>query len=435
MHHSPGVTVGMIGFGHIGRKVYDLCSSGTIPGITISCIVIHDLYKERNLGPDVFVTDRFEEFLSPNRHIDIVLEVAGDLKERPANYLLNFLLQAMQDGKSIVTANKNLVARHAPELFAQARLSGVRIGFEASVGGGIPIVEPMRARIPVGEVQGIIGILNGTTNYILTRMARGKIDYSTALEEAQSLGFAERDPTMDVSGTDTKYKLAILATLVFGGWVNPDDILCEGIEAVDLPLLEFAKRFAYSVKLIGLARTQSNGEVEAWVHPTLIPQEHPLAAVDDVFNAVVVEGRLSDVQMFYGKGAGPDATAISIATDLIRIASGLGQAPRGQLPELKARSPLIVTSAKENITGGYLKLDSPNQPGNLGRIATILGRFGINIREFHPLDRSVTGDSLPVAFTTDPIQEGILRRAIQALEIDTQTVKPPVQYFRVLTVK
>ena len=375
------VRVGVLGCGTVGASLVALVErqNATIHARTglsleISRIAVRDLSRSRpiNIENAVFTSDAMAVATDPS--IDVIVEVMGGIS--PARELL---LAALAAGKPVITANKALLAAHGSELFAAAEAAGVDLLFEAAVAGGIPFIRPLRESLLAEPVLRVMGIMNGTTNYILTRMSEAGADYSEALAEAQSLGYAEADPTADVEGHDAAAKIAIVASIAFGAEVTGADVECEGISKITADDIAFAARHGYSVKLLAIAERFSapNGdELSARVHPCLVPNAHPLAAVRDSFNAVFVQGEAVGDLMFYGRGAGGDPTASAVLGDLVDAAVNLQS---GAHASLGAFAPMTIRPSSQLEAAWYLSLRVDDRSGVLAAIAGVFGEHGVSI--------------------------------------------------------
>ncbi len=342
--------------------------------LEITRIAVRDISRVRPVGVDgaAFTTDAMAVSTDPN--IDVIVEVMGGIS--PARELI---LAALAAGKPVITANKALLAAHGSELFAAAEVAGVDLLFEASVAGGIPFIRPLRESLLAEPVVRVMGIMNGTTNYILTRMTEAGAEYSEALGEAQALGYAEADPTADVEGHDAAAKIAIVASIAFGAEVTSADVQCEGISKVTADDIAFAKRHGYAIKLLAIAERFSdvNGEeLSARVHPCLIPNSHPLAAVRDSFNAVFVQGDAVGDLMFYGRGAGGDPTASAVLGDLVDAAVNLQS---GAHASLGVFAPMAIRASDQLAAAWYLSLSVDDRSGVLAAIAGVFAEHGVSI--------------------------------------------------------
>ena len=375
------VRVGVLGCGTVGASLVALVErqNATIHARTglsleISRIAVRDLSRSRpiNVENAVFTSDAMAVATDPS--IDVIVEVMGGIS--PARELL---LAALAAGKPVITANKALLAAHGSELFAAAEAAGVDLLFEAAVAGGIPFIRPLRESLLAEPVLRVMGIMNGTTNYILTRMSEAGADYSEALAEAQSLGYAEADPTADVEGHDAAAKIAIVASIAFGAEVTGADVECEGISKITADDIAFAARHGYSVKLLAIAErfsTPNGDELSARVHPCLVPNAHPLAAVRDSFNAVFVQGEAVGDLMFYGRGAGGDPTASAVLGDLVDAAVNLQS---GAHASLGAFAPMTIRPSSQLEAAWYLSLRVDDRSGVLAAIAGVFGEHGVSI--------------------------------------------------------
>ncbi len=327
------INIGILGLGTVGcgtvevlRRNAALVAKRSGCELRVTRIATRTPHKPRPVEVDRSLISGDVEAVLRDPDIHIVAELIGGVE--PAR---DYVLRALAAGKSVVTANKELIAKHGGEIEEAAARAGVDFRFEGSVGGGIPLVAPLRESLIGNRVTQLMGILNGTTNYILTKMTQGGADFDDVLREAQSLGYAEADPTADVDGFDTTYKLAILAGIAFGAPVSPDSIAREGIRGVGARDIEYAREMGFVIKLIALGRQAEDGEIELRVHPALLPQGHPLASVNDVFNSVLMHGDAVGDVMFYGRGAGGEPTASAVVADLVEVARDLrcGAAGRG----------------------------------------------------------------------------------------------------------
>ncbi|HEX7097512.1 MAG TPA: homoserine dehydrogenase, partial [Acidimicrobiales bacterium] len=328
-----------------------------------------------------------------------------------------FILKALAAGKHVVTANKALLAHHGPELYEEARRRGVTLAFEAAVAGGIPLIRPLRESLVGEPIRRVMGIVNGTTNYILTRMTESGASYQDALAEAQSLGYAERDPTADVEGYDAGAKAAIIAMIAFGCRVVAGDVYHEGISGITAADIAVADRLGYRVKLLGIAeRHDTNGdpEIGVRVHPALVPVQHPLAAVRDSFNAVFVEGAAVGDLMLYGRGAGGLPTASAVLGDVIDAADNLRRGTHGSIGTL---SRAHIRPIDDLESAYYLSLDVVDRPGVLARVADVFGRHGVSIRsmEQEELDQPGDGSEARLIFLTHKARERDMQATLHEL--------------------
>ena len=405
------VRVGLLGCGNVGTALVrlvdehaDVISARAGVGIEITRVVVRDLGRARDvkLPADRFATDAGAVVGDPE--IDVVVEVMGGVE--PARTLITDALRA---GKPVVTANKELIARHGPELFAVAAEAGVDLLFEASVAGGIPLMRPLRESLAGDRIQRVMGIVNGTTNYILTQMAEVGSSFADALAEAQALGYAEADPTADVEGHDAAAKAAIIATIAFGARVSPDDVYTEGITGVTADDIASAETLGYVVKLLAVAEARE-GAIAVRVHPAMVPKLHPLASVRDSFNAVFIEGEAVGELMLYGRGAGGGPTAAAVLGDLVDAVKNLVSGAKGAtIGELLDRP---ITPIAETESPFYLLMEVADQPGVLSAIAGEFGKRGVSIKSME--QRGIRTDARLV-FITHKAREADVRATLAAL--------------------
>jgi homoserine dehydrogenase len=405
--------VGLLGLGTVGSGVARVlvAKSASLERrigrpVQICQVLVRDPDKARNLDLNLpLVTDA--NLVLDDPAVDIVIEVIGG--EEPA---LTFILQAIARGKHVVTANKEVMAKHGPTILAAAAARGVTVAYEASVGGGIPLIGPFQLDLAANNISSVIGIVNGTTNYILTRMTESGASFDDALKEAQDLGYAEPDPTNDVEAWDAAYKLAILASLAFGAPVMPEQIWREGITRVSQRDILYAGEMGYRIKLLAIARLMQ-GQVEVRVHPSLVPRASMLASVNGSFNAVQVEGDLIGTALFYGRGAGSEPTASAIIADVIALGTSAGRGsrqPDGTAPSLRAMSLLQ--------TRYFLRVFTLDRPGVMAAIATVLGDRGISLASVVQKESVVLGDDVPgaeIVLTTHVANEAAVQDAIGTL--------------------
>ena len=342
--------------------------------------------------------------------VDIVVEVMGG--ERPA---LDYIRQALNRSKSVVTANKEVMAKHGPELLALAAEKGAQILFEASVGGGIPIIRPLMEDLRANEIGAIRAIINGTTNYILTRMTYENVDFVQALREAQELGYAESDPTNDVEGIDAAYKLAILASIAFQTRVHPQDVYREGISRLKAKDFRYARELGYVIKLMAIAKRVGD-ELEVRVHPALIPREAPLAKVDGVFNAVEVEGDLVGRVLFHGRGAGAMPTTSAVVGDILNIGWNIGRGIRGG-HDLPPDRVMGIRPIDALVARYYIRMTVVDRSGVLAQIARLLGDLQISIASVIQKEADLQAQTAEIVITTHPSQERDVQQALKDLEV------------------
>ena len=374
MDGSSTVRVGVLGYGNVGAALValvaengDAIEARTGMRLVVTRVAVKDASKART-GFDRFTDDAAAVVNDPD--VDLVVEVMGGLE--PARELV---LAALKNGKPVVTANKELMAASGAELFDAAAKAGVDLLFEAAVAGAIPLMRPLRESLAGDRIQRVLGIVNGTTNFILTRMTESGQSFADALAEAQSLGYAERDPTADVEGHDAAAKASIIASLAFGVRVVADDVYREGITGVSVDDIKMAGRLGYVVKLLAVIDAVG-GEVAVRVHPAMVPVAHPLASVREAFNAVFVEGAAAGELMFYGRGAGGRPTASAALGDVIDAAANLRQGTSAGVPGLAAAR---VRPIDEVHSQYYLSLDVADRPGVLEQVAAAFARHLVSI--------------------------------------------------------
>ena len=407
------VNVGLLGLGTIGGGVARVLlgkadSLATHVGcpLKLKRIAEVDASKASSVpGAAELITPQADQVLN-DPEIDIVIEVIGG--ENPA---LGFMQRALAGGKHVVTANKEVISKHGPELLDLAQKNQVDLRFEASVGGGIPLISPFRQDLLANEITAVHAIINGTTNYILTRMAKDGQDFAVALKKAQELGYAERDPTNDVEGIDAAYKIAILASLAFHTIVRPDDVYHEGISRLTARDFRYAKELGYAIKLLGIAKKDGN-TVEARVHPVFVPEDFILAKVDDVFNAVLVAGDLVGRLLFYGKGAGAAPTSSAVVADVIRLAQNI-QLGVPQSPRLHLEHRLTIKRITEIDSRYYIRLNVADRPGVLAQISRILGDHAISIASVIQKEADPQEQSAEIVIMTHPARESGMQQALR----------------------
>jgi homoserine dehydrogenase len=415
MSEAP-IYVGIIGYGKIGTGTLKtlLDNQENIDRkvgrqVRVKRLVDLDWTSPRPFAIDVpqeMKTTAADDVLE-DPDISIVVETMGGTK--PAR---EFVLKALQSGKNVVTSNKELIARHGKELFEAAAKSNVDLMFEASVGGGIPILRPLKQCLAANRISRIMGIVNGTTNFILTQMAEGGAEFEEALQEAQRLGYAEPDPTNDVEGFDAAFKLAILGSIAFESRVHVEDIYREGIAKVGARDMEYARQLGYTVKLLAIG-AEVDGELEMRVHPTLLPTGHPLAAVGGPFNAIFVRGSSVGEVMFYGQGAGTMPTGSAVVGDIIDVARNIRSGATGRVA-CTCFEGRQVKPMDEVTTRHYLRLQVADRPGVLAAIAKVFGEEGVSLSSVLQMDAS--GETAEIVWLTHPAQEGRMRRSLARLE-------------------
>lgn len=415
------INVGIIGFGTVGTGTVkillenrDILKERIGFEINLKKIADLDITRDRgiSISPDILTTNADDILNDP--HIDIVVELIGGI--RPAK---DFILKAIQNRKHVVTANKALLATAGNEIFNAALEAGVEIGFEASVAGSIPIIKIIRESLVADRIKAVYGIINGTSNYILTKMTEEHVEFSEALKEAQSLGYAEADPTLDVEGIDSAHKLAILAALSYGIPISFDRIYSEGISGVSPQDIEFASEFGYKVKLLAIAKETDNA-IELRVHPTMIPKEYLISKVDGPFNAVYVEGDATGSTLYYGRGAGDMPTGSAVVSDIVDIARNIRKNAIGRMPIMtRTLRDLRIKKMDDVVSKYYFRFFALDKPGVLSKISGILGNYNISIASVIQKGRRV-GKAVPLVVLTHEAKEKDVRQALH--EIDQLSV-------------
>jgi len=419
MTSKKSINVGIIGFGTVGTGTARiLIENAEIIkrrlGAPVVLKMISDLDVKRdrgiNLG-EVKLTSDVKDIIN-NPGIDIVVELIGGYK--PAK---EFILDAIKNKKHVVTANKALLAVHGEEIYSAAEKAGVTVGYEASVAGGIPILAAVRSGLAANNIKSIYGIVNGTCNYILTLMTSAGRKFDEVLKEAQAKGYAEADPTFDIEGIDSAHKLAVLTMLAFGTPVKFDDIYTEGISKITPLDIDFAKDLGYKIKLLAITKTV-NGELEARVHPTMLPETYPIATVDGVFNALSVVGDAVGSTMFYGRGAGDMPTGSAVVSDIIDIGRDIlaGCTDRSPVTAFRERKPLTIRKMDDITSCYYLRFSVLDKPGVMSRITGVLGKNNISISSMIQKGRKAD-EAVPVVMMTHEAIEHNVRKALA--EIDT----------------
>ena len=418
------IKVGIIGFGTVGAGTVEnlLANADVIAKRTGVRVVLHkvadlDITTDRGVAvpPGVLTTDAAEAI----RECDLVVELVGG-----TTFAKKFILDAIRAGKPVVTANKALLALHGEEIFAAAEAAGVDVCYEASVAGGIPILKALREGLVSNRIRRIYGILNGTCNYILTRMEREGADFSTVLADAQKLGYAEANPSLDIDGFDTAHKTAILAALAFGKWFGLDPVHVEGIRDLELDDLRYADELGYRIKLLSIIKSVE-GQVEMRVHPTLIPKSTLLAGISDVFNGVLVEGDTVGQTLFYGRGAGRRATASAVAADITDAAINLAVGSVRRIPAFREGALFDKVRPMEEVSSRYyLRMQVKDCPGVIAAIAQILAGKSISISSLiQPEKRSADG-AVPLVLLTHPARESAMHPALAELATLSASRRP-----------
>jgi homoserine dehydrogenase len=411
------IGIGLMGLGVVGGQVAEVLMDreealSKQVGCPLSLCKVKlleaDLNKANTLALDpALVTMNDDEFFD-TKGLDIVVELIGG--ESPA---LDYIQKAITNGKYVVTANKEVIAKHGAELLALAQRHGVGLQYEASVGGGIPLIVPFQNDLIANRIKGVYAIINGTTNYILTRMAKDGIDFSEALSQAQKLGYAEANPENDIEGIDASYKLAILASLAFQSQVFPQDVYHEGISRLHSRDFQYASELGFAIKLLAIAK-QNDDSIEARVHPVFIPEDSLLAKVDGVYNAVLVEGDLVGKVLFFGEGAGALPTSSAVIADIIfsakDIALGFGNRPTWNPGKGKSIEPMAEVETRY-----YLRMNVADQAGVLAQISRVLGDHMISISSAIQKLADDVAQTAEIVLMTHPAKEKAVQQALREL--------------------
>ena len=416
MAAKKSIGIGLMGLGVIGGGVVkvlmgkpDTLAREAGSSLVLKKVLEKDLAKHGSLGieRDIF-TAQFEELIG-HPEVDIVVELIGG--EQPA---LEYIREALARGKHVVTANKEVMSKHWGELLTVARDHQVALRYEASVGGGIPLIAPFQENLIANDISAIYAIVNGTTNYILTRMAKEGLDFSVALKKAQELGYAEANPANDIEGVDAAYKLAILATIAFGAEIKPENVYHEGISRLQARDFRYARELGYAIKLLAIAKRVEES-IEARVHPVFIPEDSLLAKVDGVYNAIRVEGDLVGKVIFYGEGAGPSATSSAIASDIIKIAQDINNGMTS-VPRLPFASGRTVKPMADIQTRYYMRMGVADQAGVLAQISKILGDHEISISSVIQKETDPSTQIAEIVIMTHPAREQAVQQALKETE-------------------
>ncbi|MBD2412145.1 homoserine dehydrogenase [Nostoc calcicola FACHB-389] len=444
-----GVKLGILGLGTVGTGTVQLLQDKTgrhplLQEIEIYRVGVRSLDKPRavELPADVLTTDL--EAIVNDPAVDIIVEVMGGLE--PARSLI---LKALSNGKHVVTANKAAIARFGAEIFTTANQAGVYVMLEAAVGGGIPVIQPLKQSLSVNRINAVTGIVNGTTNYILTRMQTEGSNFSDVLADAQRLGYAEADPTADVDGLDAADKIAILASLGFGGRIHLKDVYTEGIRQVSKTDIAYAEKLGFVIKLLAIAKritpteedalTRGHGDAGTFhlsplsvrVHPTLVPKAHPLASINGVYNAILVEGEPIGQVMFFGPGAGAGATASAVTSDILNLVAVLKTDTAVPNPLLTCghQEYCEIAPMAELITRFYARFLTNDQPGVIGKLGTCFGNYGVSLESI--VQTGFQGELAEIVVVTHDVPEGNFRQALAEIR-DFEAIESIPSLLRVL---
>ena len=426
------VHIGLAGLGNVGAGVYKNLANNRVllmerigVELAVKKIVVRDPSKPRDVQvPATIVSTRWQDLLE-DPDIHIIVELMGGM--HPARELV---LGAIEHGKMVVTGNKALLAEHGREIFQAAAKYKVPVFFEAAAAGGVPIIKAIREAFIGNHILSMHGIINGTCNYILTRMTESGLGFQEALAEAQAAGYAEADPTLDINGWDAGHKAIILASLAYGFWVGTDKVYVEGIEAITACDIRFAAQLGYTIKLLAIIKAGKRSEIEVRVHPTLIPKTHVLASVKGPFNAILVQGDIVGETLFYGRGAGQDPTSSAVISDLAEAAAAI-QAPRASYGFTPHGLYGTCKSIDQIVSQYYLNISVDDQPGVLAQVAGILGAQGIGISSvIQPEEHDP--DSVPLVLMVHNATNAQINSAIDKIS-KLACVKGPPRLIRVET--
>ncbi len=412
--------IGLLGLGTVGAGTAEILLSPNgrhplLQELEIYRVGVRDISRTRSLQlpENVLTTDL--EAIATDPEVDIVVELIGGLE--PARSLI---LQAIASGKHVVTANKAVIARYGNEIFDAANKKGVYVMLEAAVGGGIPVIQTLKQSLGANRIQTVIGIINGTTNYILTRMQTEGADFGEVLADAQQLGYAEADPTADVDGLDAADKIAILASLAFGGRIKLADVHCEGIRQVSAADIDYADKLGFVIKLLAIAQdiksTPDTEMLSIRVHPSFVPKTHPLASVNGVYNAILVEGEPIGQLMLYGRGAGAGPTASAVVSDILNIAAIL------KTETVPIPHPLLscshqhyckIAPMEELVTRFYARFLTRDTPGVIGKLGTCFGNYKVSLESI--VQTGIHGDLAEIVVVTHDVREGNFQQALDEI--------------------
>jgi homoserine dehydrogenase len=413
------VHIGLLGFGTVGTGVVKLLIGNKTVldsriGVPLNLKYIADIDVDRDRGVDIDsgILTKDARKVVDDPEIDIVVEMIGG-----ETFAKDIILRAIENGKHIVTANKALLAKHGKEIFQKAAQKGVDLAFEASVGGCMPVIKTLRESLVGNRVSSMTGILNGTCNYILSKITDEGIDFKTALDIARENGYAEADSALDVDGFDTAHKLAILTSLGYGMEINYDDIYIEGISKITPLDIEFAAQFGYRIKLLAITK-DLEGVVEARVHPTMIPFDNLLSNVNGTLNALTITGDAVGDILLYGHGAGMMPTASAVVSDIADLTRNILRGASGRVPLMSYQSDSIrtipVLPINDIATCYYFRFSALDQPGVLSKISGILGEYGISLKSVHQKGRKTSG-AVPVVMLTHTAREKDVRKALSEI--------------------
>jgi homoserine dehydrogenase len=414
------IHVGLLGFGTVGSGMVrillenrEVIESRLGASLALKRIAVRDLKRDRGMVVDASLLTTDVDTVIDDPEVDIVVELIGGYEAAKS-----LILRAIENGKQVVTANKALLAAHGNEIFSAASQKGVEVGFEASVGGGIPLIRSIKEGLVANRIESLFGILNGTANYILTKMTDQGSPFSEVLREAQELGYAEADPTFDIEGIDTAHKLTILLAIAYGVPIDFETVYTEGISKVTPLDIKFMKEFGYRIKLLAISKDDGHA-IEARVHPTLIPYDSVLANVNEAYNALYIKGDAVGNVMLYGPGAGMMPTGSAVVSDLVDVARNMLRSAVGRVPpvgyqpaSMKARQ---IRPIEELRTEYYFRFSAEDRPGVLSIVSGILGNHEISIKSVHQKGRDLVG-AVPIVMITHEAKEAAVRKALAEID-------------------
>jgi homoserine dehydrogenase len=413
---KKAIGIGLLGLGVVGggvagvlvTKADSLVKQTGLP-LVLKKVLVRDVNKRRSATVSAGLLTSHPDDVLCDPEVGIVVELIGG--EHPAK---EYIQRAIANGKHVVTANKEVIAKHGYELFSLAQKQRTDVRYEASVGSGIPLISSFQQDLAVNEISAIYAILNGTTNYILTQMAQEGLDFASTLKQAQKLGYAEADPANDIEGIDAAYKLVILSNLAFRTKFTPQDVYCEGISHIAARDFLYAREFGYAIKLLAIAK-RDDDKVEMRVHPVFIPQDFQLAKVDGVYNAVEVETDLAGKLVFYGEGAGALRASSAVMADVVATARNICRGVEN-VPDLRLNQRISVRPMSELKTRYYLRLNAPDRPGVLSQISRVLGDNSISISSVIQKESDLAAQTAIIVIMTYPAWEKGMQKALRQLK-------------------
>jgi homoserine dehydrogenase len=428
------IRVGLLGFGTVGCGMAklllenrDVIESRLGASLELRWIADLDIETDRGVSVDRKILTTDVNMVINDPEVDIVVELIGGYE--PAK---RFILQAIEKGKHVVTANKALLAAHGDEVFDAASKKGIEVGFEASVGGGIPLIRSIKEGLVANRIQGLFGILNGTANYILTKMMDDGSPFSEVLKEAQLLGYAEADPTFDVEGIDAAHKLTVLLSIAYGVPIDFETVYTEGISRITPLDIMFMKEFGYRIKLLAISKDDGEA-IEARVHPTLIPEDSLLANVNEAYNALYVKGDAVGNVMLYGPGAGMMPTGSAVVSDLVDVSRNVLNGAIGRVPSVGYQPSSVkarrIKSIEELEVQYYFRFSADDRPGVLSKISGVLGKHQISIKSVHQQGRDLVG-AVPIVMITHEAKEAGVRVALSEID-ELEVVKDKTMLIRI----